>query len=114
MFDFLKRLRGIPEEIKEGQRARFERLITELNEAIADLPEKPAVTITPESGTLSFDLPEQFPDEALALPKPDAEAAAGDASEAEGENKGEAEPDENSARADANDTEDEKRDDKAA
>jgi len=75
MFDFLKRLRGVPEAAKENQRERFTRLIEELNEAIADLPEKPAVTVTPETGSLSFDLPEQFPDEALALPKPEEDPA---------------------------------------
>lgn len=71
MFDFLKRLRGVPSEAKESQRARFERLVEELNAEIAELPEKPAVTITPETGALSFEMPQQFPDEALALPKPD-------------------------------------------
>ncbi len=79
MFEFLKRLRGLPEEVKESQRARFTRLVEELNEAIAELPEKPAVTFTPETGALSFDLPEQFPDEALALPKPDEDPAPDDA-----------------------------------
>lgn len=89
MFDFLKRLRGLPEEAEESQRARFERLVADLNDAIAELPEKPAVTVMPVTGGLAFEMPEQFPDEALALPKPEDEEgpeadAAASADSAEG------------------------------
>ena len=90
MFDFLKRLRGVPSEIKESQRARFERLVEELNAEIAELPEKPAITITPETGALSFDMPEQFPDESLALPKPETAASSAQAEDAEETEKEEA------------------------
>lgn len=90
MFDFLKRLRGGPGEAEEGQRARFERLVEELNAAIAELPEKPAVTITPETGALSFEMPAQFPDEALALPKPDATESEPESDDAEDTEKEEA------------------------
>jgi hypothetical protein len=90
MFDFLKRLRGEPSEAAESQRARFERLVEELNAEIAELPEKPAVTITPETGALSFEMPEQFPDEALALPKPDSPATAPKPEDAEDTEKAEA------------------------
>ena len=72
MLEFLKRLGGVSAPHKpESQRARFERLVSELNEALDELTNKPAVTVQPESGHISFDMPEQFPDEALALPKPD-------------------------------------------
>jgi hypothetical protein len=83
MFDFLKRLRGVPEAVKESKRDRFTRLVEELNAAIAELPEKPAITVTPGTGALSFDLPEQFPDEALALPKPDVALGSEDTGEDE-------------------------------
>jgi hypothetical protein len=35
------------------------------------LPDMPAVTINPVTNEVSFALPENFPDEALALPAPD-------------------------------------------
>jgi len=56
----------------ETQRERLERLIRELNAAIAALPEKPRLIIDPATGELEADLPETLPDEALALPAPDA------------------------------------------
>ena len=95
MFDFLKRMRGVSAEARESQRARFERLVEELNAEIAELPEKPAVTITPDTGALSFEMPAQFPDEALALPGPgsmEAEPAteAEETAEASGNEQGEA------------------------
>ncbi|MBU2936527.1 MULTISPECIES: hypothetical protein [Pacificibacter] len=72
MFKFLKFGRGKkPEAVIETQRQTFERLVGELNEAIASLPEMPAVTVTPVTNEISFALPEQFPDEALALPAPE-------------------------------------------
>jgi len=70
MFEFLFRSKK-PAEKPESQRERFERLILELNEVIDALPHKPAVTIEPETGRISFTMPKQFMDEALALPKPD-------------------------------------------
>jgi len=54
----------------ETQRQTFERLVGELNEALVTLDPKPKVTFDPVSGAISFDTPEQFPDEALALPAP--------------------------------------------
>ena len=75
MFKFLKFGRGSKSKVViETQRQTFERLVGELNEAIAALPEMPAVTINPVTQELSFALPENFPDEALALPAPEAEA----------------------------------------
>lgn len=77
MFKFLKFGRGSkPKVVIETQRQTFERLVVELNEAIAALPEMPAVTINPVTQELSFALPENFPDEALALPAPEAEPVA--------------------------------------
>ena len=79
MLEFLKRLGGVSAPNKpESQRARFERLVSELNEALDGLTDKPAVTVQPDSGHISFDMPEQFPDEALALPKPDTTEATSD------------------------------------
>lgn len=54
----------------ETQRETFDRLVSELNEAIEALPVKPKVTFDPASGQIAFETPEQFPDEALALPAP--------------------------------------------
>ncbi|MEM8882264.1 MAG: hypothetical protein AAGC82_16865 [Pseudomonadota bacterium] len=75
MLNFLFRGRNKAEpEVKiETQRETFIRLTQELNDAIAKLADKPAVTVEPATGQVSFALPEQFPDEALALPKPETE-----------------------------------------
>ncbi|GAA3867477.1 hypothetical protein [Celeribacter arenosi] len=71
MFKFLRFGRGHKAEVAiESQRQTFERLVSELNEALDTLPDKPAVTIDPATGHVAFDLPEHFPDEALALPAP--------------------------------------------
>ena len=71
MFKFLFKGRETVPEVKiETQRETFTRLVDELNEALGNLADKPAVTIEPASGRISFEMPEQFPDEALALPSP--------------------------------------------
>jgi len=71
MFKFLFRGREAAPEVKiETQRETFTRLVDELNEALGNLADKPAVTIEPATGRITFELPEQFPDEALALPGP--------------------------------------------
>lgn len=74
MLKFLFRSRQVEAKI-ETQRDRFARLVEELNAAIDALPDKPRVTVDPATGHILPETPEQFPDEALALPKPDAEAA---------------------------------------
>ena len=75
MFKFLFRGRDKTPEVKiETQRETFTRLVEELNDALGKLADKPAVTIEPATGRISFELPEQFPDEALALPSPEGEA----------------------------------------
>ncbi|MGC9371325.1 MAG: hypothetical protein ACP5DX_17480 [Paracoccaceae bacterium] len=58
--------------VAETQREALERLVRDLNAAIAALPEKPRLIIDPATGKLELDLPETLPDEALALPAPDA------------------------------------------
>ncbi|MEM6276718.1 MAG: hypothetical protein AAF714_07175 [Pseudomonadota bacterium] len=55
----------------ETQRDTFERVVKELNEMISAMPQKPKVTVDPNTGSFAFEAPEQFPDEALALPKPE-------------------------------------------
>ena len=108
MFKFLFGKRGAePEVVVETQRQTFERLVSELNEAIGALPEKPAVTVDPATGHVTLQTPEQFPDEALALPEPEPEPEPTPEPEpeveveAEAETRGEAEP----AESDAEDTE---------
>ena len=59
----------------ETQRQTAERLQGELNALIDTMGRKPAVTFDPETGHIALKLPEQMPDEALALPAPDAQAA---------------------------------------
>ncbi|MBY6199797.1 hypothetical protein KUV65_00345 [Maritalea mobilis] len=59
----------------ESQRDRFKRLVRELNEMIDAMPTKPRVMIDLETGRIVPEVPDQFQDEALALPKPDAATA---------------------------------------
>lgn len=69
MLKFLFGGRG--KAVVETQRQTIERLSAELNSAIELLPVKPRVTLDPETGHIELHLPEQMPDEALALPAPD-------------------------------------------
>jgi hypothetical protein len=62
-----------PQIARETQRQTVERAQKELNEILAALTPKARITIYPEEGTLTIDLPEQMPDEAKALPAPTAE-----------------------------------------
>lgn len=57
----------------ETNREVFDRALGELNGIVALMADKPKITIDPSTGTVSYDLPEQMPDEALALPAPEAE-----------------------------------------
>ncbi|MBY4892677.1 hypothetical protein KUL25_07860 [Rhodobacteraceae bacterium N5(2021)] len=66
--------KATPEVVIESDRARFSRLVNELNEVIDTLAHKPRVTIDPATGHIEPDVPEQFPDEALALPAPATES----------------------------------------
>jgi len=70
MFRFLFNRRGGNQPVAESQRQSFDRLVSELNSLIDDLPDKPRVTVDPATGHILPEPPEQFPDEALALPAP--------------------------------------------
>lgn len=72
MFKFLFKGRG-EAAVVETKRQSFERLVSELNTAIDELADKPKVTLDPATGHVAFELPEQMPDEALALPAPTTE-----------------------------------------
>jgi hypothetical protein len=69
MFNFL-RGGSKPAPKNESQRERFKRLVRELNEMIDTMPTKPRVMIDLETGQIVPEVPSQFQDEALALPKP--------------------------------------------
>lgn len=74
-----------PEVTIETDRARFERLTGELNEMIDGLGVKPRVTVDPATGHILPETPEQFADEALALPAPEPEAEVETPAEVEAE-----------------------------
>lgn len=74
MLKFLFGGRKPVEATPETQREAFTRLVGDLNEAIAGLPEKPKFVIDPATGGFELLLPEQLPDEALALPAPEEDA----------------------------------------
>lgn len=57
----------------ETQRETFVRLAAELTALMDTMTLKPKITVDPNSGAVTFEAPEQFPDEALALPAPDTE-----------------------------------------
>ncbi|MEX3014790.1 hypothetical protein [Gymnodinialimonas hymeniacidonis] len=76
MFKFLFGGKKVAEEaVPESDREQFKRLTTDLNALIETLPIKPKITFDPATGQIDLEEPEQFADEALALPAPDAEAA---------------------------------------
>jgi len=85
MFNFLFGKKGTVEAVRETQRETLERALGEVNDILALMPEKPPVTVDMASGAISIDLPDQMPDEALALPAPEAPAkdAPGTADETE-------------------------------
>lgn len=62
-----------PQAAAETTRMALTRMQADLNAVLESLPEKPKVTFDPVSGAITLDLPEQLPDEALALPAPDPE-----------------------------------------
>ncbi|MEO0664371.1 MAG: hypothetical protein AAFY97_01420 [Pseudomonadota bacterium] len=64
-----------PEGKIETQRETFERQVKELTATIEAMPQKPKVSIDPNTGAITFEAPEQFADEALALPAPEAKDA---------------------------------------
>ncbi len=74
MFKFIKsRLAGVTATL-ETQRQTIERALAEVNEVVGLMADKPKVTIDPATGSVTLELPDQMPDEALALPAPKAVA----------------------------------------
>ena len=71
MFKFIKSRLGGVKTVTETQRQTVERALTEVNEIVASLSDKPKITIDPATGAIELALPEQMPDEALALPAPE-------------------------------------------
>lgn len=69
MFKFLFGRSGSQAKI-ETQRNTVARAIDELNGILAVMAVKPSVGVDLNTGLISVDLPEQMPDEALALPAP--------------------------------------------
>jgi len=63
---------GAAQVKKETQRETVLRAQKELNEVLTTLSPKARITIVPEEGTVTVQLPEQMPDEAKALPAPKA------------------------------------------
>jgi hypothetical protein len=72
MFKFLfGKNKGAP--VKENQRETIKRALAEINEILDGMAVKPKVVLDFETGLVEMNLPEQMPDEALALPAPVAE-----------------------------------------
>lgn len=59
----------------ETQRDTVVRVVEELNSVLALMADKPVVGVDLNTGLITVDLPDQMPDEALALPAPSAEEA---------------------------------------
>lgn len=78
MFKFLFGRKGKEPEIivQETQREAITRALGEVNEILAGLDVMPKMSIDLEIGLIEIELPEQMPDEALALPSPDAKGEA--------------------------------------
>ncbi len=71
MFKFLFGDKSASVQVKkETQRETVLRAQKELNAVLSTLSPKARITIYPEEGTLTIELPEQMPDEAKALPAP--------------------------------------------
>lgn len=71
MLKFLTRFRA-DTAANETDREQFVRALKDLNDVLSRLPNRPDITVSGASGIITIDTPDQFPDEALALPKPDA------------------------------------------
>lgn len=56
----------------ETQRGTVSRAVDELNSVLTLMADKPVVGIDLNTGLITVELPDQMPDEALALPAPDA------------------------------------------
>lgn len=69
----------------ETQRDTVMRAVEELNSVLAVMADKPVVGVDLNTGRITIDLPEQMPDEALALPAPEAVGGPVEAEAEEGE-----------------------------
>jgi len=76
MFKFLKSRFAGPTAVIETQRQTLNRALGEVNDILALMDPKPKVTLDPATGTIALALPDQMPDEALALPAPEEVAEA--------------------------------------
>ena len=74
MFKFLFGKKG-SKAVVETQRETVARTVDELNAILALMADKPKIGIDLNTGLLTVDLPEQMPDEALALPAPEEKTA---------------------------------------
>lgn len=80
MFKFLfGRNKATPQTVIETQRETITRALDELNAVLALMADRPKVGVDLNSGQITIDLPEQMPDEALALPSPEVAAEVEDA-----------------------------------
>ena len=70
MFKFLFEKVGGKAKV-ETQRNTVARAVDELNSILALMADKPVVGVDLNTGLITVDLPEQMPDEALALPAPE-------------------------------------------
>lgn len=71
MFKFLFGKKGAAKAVIETQRETVTRTVEELNAILALMADKPKIGVDLNTGMLTVDLPEQMPDEALALPAPE-------------------------------------------
>lgn len=76
MLKFIKSRLGGVKTVKETQRQTIERALAEVNEIVALMDAKPKVVIDPAVGSVTLELPDQMPDEALALPAPESKEEA--------------------------------------
>lgn len=73
MFKFLFGKSG-GKAVIETQRDTVMRTVDELNAVLALMADKPVIGVDLNTGLITIDLPDQMPDEALALPAPKADA----------------------------------------
>ncbi len=70
MFKFLFGKKSV-EAVKETQRETVARAMGEVNDVLGQMAVKPNVAVDLNTGLVKIELPEQMPDEALALPAPE-------------------------------------------
>ena len=74
MFEFLFGKKPTKKVETETLRQTAERSLKELNAVLAVLPQQPAITVRGAGEGIGIDWPDQMPDEAKALPAPEAES----------------------------------------